>query len=107
MFLLVLIKHILGIYRQYGIRARNDNFQVSSSFGVEGFSSIKPIRVEDRSDLNTASSNSNARAKYLHDLGYSSSDNEKISSTLRSVTSSKSTKLYVWDGKELPKNHKM
>lgn len=91
-----------SIYKQYGIRARNDNFQVSSSFNVGGYTGLRPLlRGEDRFDLYAIN---RSRAKYLQELH---SDNERISSTLRSVTASQPTTLYVWNGKDLPKNHKM
>lgn len=90
-----------SFYKNYGIRARNDNFQFNSGF--------RPIIGEDRSDLfheNLLTS----KGTPVHDIGIVADESigERISSTLRSiVTPRKPSTLYVWDGNELPKNHKM
>ncbi|XP_055317555.1 uncharacterized protein LOC129576449 [Sitodiplosis mosellana] len=102
-----------SIYKQYGIRARNDNFPVGSSYEVYGSNGFRPIRKDDRTDIYAASP-SNIRPTYVRDIP-SSGDNKysngnRISTTPRPVTASttQASTLYVWDGKgELPKNHKM
>lgn len=99
-----------SIYKQYGIRARNDNFPVQSSFEVYGYNNgFRPIRNDDRSDLSVSSSN--VRNSYIRDIGFAAenqfSRGNRISTTPRSMTTTKPTTLYVWDGKDIPKNHKM
>lgn len=96
-----------SIYKQYGIKARNDDFHVSN---VQLFSNgFRPIR--DRSDV-FVENPIDSRSHYLHDIGIVAdnrfSSGERIASTLSSVTTPKpSSTLYVWDGKQMPKNHKM
>lgn len=94
-----------SIYKQYGIRARNDNFQLSNSRNLQQNGGFRPIRSEDRSDVFLANP-ADEKGNYLHDIG-TVAQSGRISSTLRSITTPRSTTLYVWDGKELPKNHKM
>lgn len=99
-----------SIYKQYGIRARNDNFGVSSSYEVYNNNGFRPIRKGDPADV-YAGSATNIRPTYVRppivEKKFSSSN--RISSTLRSVTTPTTppSTLYVWDGKELPKNHKL
>lgn len=102
-----------SIYKQYGIRARNDNFPVSGGYEVHGYNNgFRPIRNDDRSDVFSPSS-SNNRNTYIRDIGFlvenqfSNNGNNRISTTQRSMTTTVPTTLYVWDGKEIPKNHKM
>lgn len=102
-----------SIYKQYGIRARNDHFQLNNRFRsdttVNGF---RPIRGEDRSDV-FAENPTDGKGQYLHDIGIvaegSHSTALRTASTARTVTvtTPKTTTLYVWDGKSLPKNHKI
>lgn len=93
-----------SIYKQYGIRARNDNFPIGL-MPMHGLNGFRPIRNEDRSDVFLPSS-INQNGNYRQDIG-TVAVTGRIASTLRSITTPKTTTLYVWDGKELPKNHKL
>lgn len=89
-------------YKQQGIQSRNDNFAYSGGIAYSGFRPYTrpPTREEDRSDLFDPS-----KARTRQDIGIvkDGQSGERISTTLRTTTKS----LYVWDGKTLPKNHKM
>lgn len=107
-----------SIYKQYGIRARNDNFPAGSSHEIySGNSGFRPIRKNEHADIYAVSSTNIRPSTYVRDIAPNfdrkySNDN-RIASTLRTVTTTTAastqppTTLYVWDGKELPKNHKL
>lgn len=110
-----------SIYKQYGIRARNDNFAVSGRYEVQGYNNgFRPIRTEHSNIYHT--NVSEVRPKYVRDIPTNheskSSNGNRISSTLRSeattttttaTTTTKPATLYIWDGQieNLPKNHKI
>lgn len=103
-----------SIYKQYGIRARNDHYQVGGSFEVRGYNNgFRPIRNDPSIIHNVNLNPYNVRATYPHEhiapaIDSRYSNGNRISSTLRSVTSTvKPSTLYVWGGGELPKNHKL
>lgn len=102
-----------SIYKQYGIKARNDYFRANNRFRLEQHATangFRPIRGEDRSDL-FAENPTDGKGHYLHDIGIvaegSYSTAARTASTVRPATTSKTTTLFVWDGKSLPKNHKL
>lgn len=95
-----------SIYKQYGIRARNDNFHAPShGIGTRETNGFRPMRSQDRSDVFLANP-ADEKGNYLHEIG-TVAESRRISSTLRTITTPKPTTQRVWDGKELPKNHKM
>lgn len=95
-----------NIYKQYGIRARNDNFHASShGIGTRETNGFRPMRSQDRSDVFLANP-ADEKGNYLHEIG-TVAESRRISSTLRTITTPKPTTQRVWDGKDLPKNHKM
>lgn len=91
-------------YKQSGIQSRNDNFSYTGGIAYSGFRPfMKPAkREEDRSDLFDPNE---SRNKYDIGIAKDVQSGERISTTLRTTT--KSSTPYVWDGKILPKNHKM
>lgn len=102
-----------SIYKQYGIKARNDNVQVSDRFRPDGtLNGFRPIRGEDRLDV-FSENPTDGKGHYLHDIGIvaegSYSTAARAASTQRTtvVTTPKTTTLFVWDGKLMPRNHKM
>lgn len=101
-----------SIYKQYGIRARNDNFQNGQRFRVGGLNGFRPIRGEDRLDV-FPENPTDGKGHYLHDIGivaegsYSTAARPAGVQRTTVVTTPKSTTIFVWDGKQMPKNHKM
>lgn len=102
-----------SIYKQYGIKARNDQFHANDRFRIEQhntYSGFRPIRGEDRLDVFDQNP-TDGKGHYLHDIGIvaesSISKAARKASTVRPVTTPKTTTLYVWDGKSIPKNHKL
>lgn len=104
-----------SIYKQYGIRARNDHFPVGSSYEVYGNNGFRPIRKNERPEVYAASP-SNIRTTYVREMPPSAdhkkfANGNRISNAMRTPTTTTTTTqastLFVWDGKELPKNHKM
>lgn len=103
-----------SIYKQYGIRARNDHFPIGGSYEVRDYNNgFRPIRSQDRSDIYVASP-SNIRTTHVRDVNppikntFSNGNGNRISSTLHSFTpTTQPTTLFVWDGKKLPRNHKL
>lgn len=76
-------------YKNPGIQSRNDNFAFGTAPIFQHADPFQPSVV-----------------RYLGD----SNSGERISSTLRTsvaTTPKAPTTLYVWDGKTMPKNHKM
>lgn len=95
-----------NIYKQYGIRARNDNFHAPShGIGTRETNGFRPMRGQDRSDVFLANP-ADEKGNYLHEIG-TVAESRRITSTLRTITTPKPTTQHIWDGKELPKNHKM
>lgn len=106
-----------SIYKQYGIRARNDNFPSGSGYEVHSYNNgFRPIRNDYSKTYVAVNHPSDVRVPYrtrdiaplLGSHNFMANGN-RIASTLHTITTTtpKTTTLFVWNGGELPKNHKM
>lgn len=109
-----------SIYKQYGIRARNDNFPIGSGYEVHSYNNgFRPIRNDYSKTYVAVNHASDVRAPYatrdiaplLESHNFIARAKNRISTTLHTITTTtttpKPTTLFVWNGGELPKNHKM